>query len=235
MVLSLTLPMTEPLRVDNLTVRFGDIAALDNVSHIFNQGTATAIMGANGSGKTTLLESIASIRKITDGDIHGVPPHVSYVRQNVQDVWMPITVGNVIAMGRYRRLGMVRRFKTVDREHVLDAAERLDVCSIMHRRYNLLSGGQRQRVRIAQALASQPSLVMLDEPITGLDIPSQSLILETIQNCVSSGVTVIMTTHYLAEAHHCDSVVLLANKLIAAGTPSKVLTDEFLHKSCLLC
>ena len=112
-----------------------------------------------------------------------------------------------------------------------DAGEQLDVNRLADHSFGSLSGGQQQRVRIAQVLAGEPDVVMLDEPVTGLDIPSQERILDVIQRCAERGAVVIVTTHYLDEARHCDSVMLLDNRLVAAGRPGEMLAPERLKEA----
>lgn len=226
-----------PVEVDDLTVRFGSFTALHRVTCDFAPGTATAVMGVNGSGKTTFLESIAGLLPITSGTIRGIPSNVGYVRQRLPSVWMPITVREVIAMGCYRKRGMLGRLRSSDRRAVLESAERLRVEQLMNHSFSLLSGGQQQRVRIAQALVAHPSLLMLDEPISGLDLPSQERILEVVDECVDCGLTVILTTHHLDEARHCNRVLLMANRLVGEGSPDEMLAPEklslvFGHSCC---
>ena len=223
--------MGTSVEVRELTVRFGAITALDRVSCDFAPGTATAIMGANGSGKTTLLESIAGLLPMTAGELRGVPDSIAYVRQHLPNTWMPITAGEVVAMGRYRARGMTGRFRASDRHAVREAARHLGVDHLSSRSFCLLSGGQRQRVRIAQALAAQPRLLLLDEPISGLDIPSRERILAAVERCTAQGVTVIVTTHHLDEARQYDVVMLLAQRLVAAGPPRKILTAAPLREA----
>ena len=216
----------QAVQIDDLTVRFGSFTALHRVTCDFHPGTATAVMGVNGSGKTTFLESIAGLQPITSGVIRGIPDTVAYVRQCLPNVWMPITVREVIAMGCYRKRGMLGRLRSSDRRAILETAERLSVEQLMNCSFSLLSGGQRQRVRIAQALVAHPSLLMLDEPITGLDMPSQACIFEVIEECVCNGLTVIVATHHLNEARHCNRVLLMANRLVGEGSPDEMLAPE---------
>lgn len=242
----------QPLDVRNVTVRFRDTDALADVSHSFLYGTATAIVGSNGSGKTTLLESIAGIQRITSGDIQGVPRKIAYVRQHPQDCSIPITVREVMAIGRYRETGIMGRlkitvrevmatgryrergiigsFRASERDFINTTTRHLDVDHLMDHNFDTLSGGQRQRVRIAQALVSEPDLVMLDEPLTGLDIPSQERILKVITDCCKVGKMVILTTHQLDVARHCDQVMLLSKRLIAAGSSDEMLTIAHLRE-----
>ncbi len=219
----------QAVEVSDLTVRFDQVIALDRITHRFEPGTSTAVMGVNGSGKTTLLECMAGLQKPTSGSIRGIPENLGYVCQHGPANWMPVTAGEVLAMGRYRTRGLFGRFRSQDRAVMRRAAERLDVLGLRNRSFGELSGGQQQRVRIAQALATEPDIIMLDEPLTGLDIPSQERILGMVKDCTNRGAIVIITTHHLDEARNCDSVLLLANHLVAAGTPDEVLTAQRLR------
>ena len=220
-----------PIELDAVTVAFDHIVALDDVSHTFEPGTSTAVMGINGSGKTTMLECIAGLQKPTSGRVVAMPDNVAYVCQHLPACWMPITAGEVVAMGRYGRRGLLKRLKSSDRAAMAAAGERLDVNRFNNLSFGELSGGQQQRVRIAQALAGEPDVILLDEPVTGLDIPSQERILEMIESCASDGATVIVTTHHLDEARHCDSVMLMDNRLVAVGSPDEVLTETRLREA----
>lgn len=219
------------LRIENLTVRYDDFNALDNITHSFEPGTSTAIMGVNGSGKTTLLESIAGLVNPACGQIDCCYERLGYVCQCPPASWMPLTSNEVLAMGRYRERGLVRPLRANDRAAMQSAGERLKINHLLNSSFGELSGGQQQRVRIAQVLASEPELLLLDEPITGLDIPSQDRILTMIEEYSRQGAIVILTTHHLDEARHCDCVMLLANRLIGAGSPEEMLTEERLREA----
>ena len=223
--------MVSAVEITDLTVRFDALPALDGVTHTFEPGTATAVMGINGSGKTTMLECLAGLQKPTSGRISGMSDNLAYVCQHLPACWMPITAGEVLAMGRYGKRGLLGRLKGDDRAAMRDAGERLDVNQFTDRSFGDLSGGQQQRVRIAQVLAGEPDVIMLDEPVTGLDIPSQERILDVIEEYSSRGAIVIITTHHLDEARHCDSVMLMANRLIAAGSPEEMLTEDRLREA----
>ena len=134
-------------------------------------------------------------------------------------------------MGRYGKRGLLGRLRGEDRAAMRVAGDQLDVNQFSNRSFGDLSGGQQQRVRIAQVLAGEPEVIMLDEPVTGLDIPSQDRILGVIEEYSSRGAIVIITTHHLDEARHCDSVMLMANRLIASGTPDEMLTEERLREA----
>ena len=223
--------MTGAVEIEDLTVRFDDVIALDGVTHTFQPGTATAVMGVNGSGKTTMLECLAGLQEPTSGRVSGVSENLAYVCQHPPACWMPITAGEVLAMGRYGRRGLIGRLRGEDRAAMRHAGDQLDVNHFSKRSFGELSGGQQQRVRIAQALAGQPDVIMLDEPVTGLDLPSQERILNVIEEYSSRGAIVIMTTHHLDEARHCDSVMLMANRLLACGAPDEMLTEDRLREA----
>ncbi|MDE0267698.1 MAG: metal ABC transporter ATP-binding protein [Acidimicrobiaceae bacterium] len=213
----------EAVHVKNLTVRFGATTAFRDVSHSFTPGATTALMGVNGSGKTTLLQCLAGLQQPTAGYIGGLPKKIAYLSQNIHKTWMPLTTAEVLIMSRYRKLGLLGRMRTVDRDAIEAASEKLAITELMKQNFGSLSGGQQQRVRIAQVLASDPELVLLDEPVTGLDIPSQKRILQVIEEWSHSGTTVILTTHHQNEAMHCQTVVVMANRLVAYGSPAEIV------------
>ena len=139
---------------------------------------------------------------------------------------MPLTTAEVLIMSRYRNLGLLRRRRPADRDVIEAASEKLAISELMKQNFGRLSGGQQQRVRIAQVLASEPDLVLLDEPVTGLDIPSQKRILQVIEEWSDSGTTVILTTHHQNEAMHCQTVVVMANRLVACGSPAEIMSEH---------
>jgi len=200
-------------------------------------GTITAVIGPNGSGKSTLLHAIAGLLEPVGGEL-GVPVSypkhrgTAYVLQSTKvHAEMPITVREVVSMGRYSRLGMFARFQTADRDACRSAMARLDVLDLAHRHLDELSGGQRQRVFVAQGLAQEADLLLLDEPITGLDIVSRDRILEAVATERAGGVTVVMSTHDLSEAANADHVVLLSGRVVASGPPEEVLTAPYLNEA----
>lgn len=219
------------VQLDNIAVSFGANLALDTGTRTLDNGTTVALMGPNGSGKTTLLRVIGGLQSPSRGHLrtqstNDQPFTVAYVAQHQhQHQWMPLTVGEVLAMGRYRSRGLLGRMRSEDRAAIGDAADRLDVADMMKRSFGDLSGGQRQRVLVASALANQASCLLLDEPITGLDLPSQQIILDVIDAERDSGHLVVISTHHLDEANHCDRVLLLNTTVIADGPPVEVLNE----------
>ena len=213
------------IHLTGASVAFGHHRAIEDVTLTIGPGESVGIIGPNGSGKTTILRLIAGLLQPTEGTMTA-PDNmvVGYVSQHANHPqWLPLTVGDVIRMGRYGRLGLLGRLTVADRAVVADAASQLQIDDLIERSYGDLSGGQRQRVRIAQVLAIQPNVLILDEPITGLDIPSQQVILDLIDQQVGQGTTVILTTHHLDEARHCRRVLLMAGRIVADGPPDQVL------------
>jgi ABC-type Mn2+/Zn2+ transport system ATPase subunit len=219
--------------MEGVAVDFGRLRALDDVRLELERGSSLALIGANGSGKSTLLNLLAGLTPPSQGSLWPQPlPSVAYVRQHgPEGSWLPLTAGEVLRMGRYRSTGWWGRITDSDRAMMAEVAERMAVGPLLHRSFDELSGGERQRVMIAQALAQQAPVLLLDEPITGLDLPSQERILQMIEDETASGTAVVVSTHHLDEARHCDRVALLARRLVAVGRPDEVLTPELLRET----
>ena len=213
----------------------GGHKALSDVTCRFEYGTSTPgrLIGANGSGKTTLLRLMCGLSQPTAGTISPPPVKKSVAlvaQQHGNKTWVPVTVDNVLRMSRYSDQVLVRRLKAKDRELIDEAAERLDVADLGNRQFGELSGGQRQRVMVAQALARDADVLLMDEPITGLDMPSQATIMRIIDEERNRGRMVVISTHHMDEAELCDQVLLLANRLVAAGKPNEVLNNKNLQE-----
>lgn len=218
------------VRANGLVVRYGTTVALGASTFELRRGTVTALIGANGSGKTTLLHALAGVVQPAAGSIDGHDGVTTALvaQQHHHHRWMPLTVGEVLRMGRYQRRGLLGRFGPGDRAAVADAAERAEVADLLAAPFGELSGGQQQRVRIAQALAGEPSLLLLDEPITGLDPPSRRRILHTMGAERDHGTTVVFSTHHLDEAGVADQVLVLGGRVLAAGPPQEALRPDVL-------
>ncbi len=218
------------ITTDRLSVSFGGVTALDQVSIEIPGGSSAAVIGPNGSGKSTFLNVVAGLVRPSAGAVSVDRSRVAYVLQRHDHRrWMPITVREILEIGRSPEVGLLRRLRRVDHDAVARAAERLEITALLDRQFSELSGGQRQRVLVAQALTRDPSVLLLDEPITGLDLASQERILSLITEETAAGHTVVISTHHLDEARHCDLVVLLARRLVAVGPPDTVLTPDLLR------
>lgn len=207
--------------------------ALADVDLDVPPGASVALLGTNGSGKTTLLKALVGlllprrgVAQVFGDDPRSARPQVGYLRQQAWSSRIaPMTVRDAVRIGRFARLGWFGRETREDRAAVDDALDRLGIADLAGRSLHELSGGQRQRVQLAQVLAQQARLLLLDEPFTGLDPPTQQQLSQILAEEHNRGTTVITATHELAVARSCDLVVLLGGRVIAAGTPQLVCTD----------
>ncbi|MCO5184119.1 MAG: metal ABC transporter ATP-binding protein [Anaerolineae bacterium] len=228
------LPGTPLFRADNVTVRYGDTVALDAVSFELNTGEQVAVVGPNGAGKSTLFRLMVGEIRPNSGTVtlYGSTPTdhlcVAYVPQRKAIDWrFPVTVTDVVMMGRVRKIGLFRHPGRRDRDLVRDSLERVNIAPLADKQIGELSGGQQQRVFIARALAQEAELLLLDEPLTGLDMPSQERFFNLLDAVSDSGVTTIIATHDLnLAARQFDQVMLLNTHLVAIGAPEQVLSAE---------
>lgn len=227
------------VRARGATLTQGRRPVLRDVDLDLPAAAVTVLVGPNGSGKSTLLSAIAGLIEPVGGSIEvlgtdpvGARRGVAYVLQATQPgEIVPLTVREVVTMGRYGRRGAVRPLRRDDRAAVERAMRRLDVVEMASRHLTELSAGQRQRVFIAQALAQEADVLLLDEPDTGLDVSSQQRVAVVVGEERAAGRTVIVATHELADAREADHVVLLAGRVVAAGSPETVLTTELLGEA----
>lgn len=222
--------MTPPLQAEELEVAYGPRVALTGVSVTIEPASTLAVIGPNGSGKSTLLSALAGLIEPTAGAVDRGGCSVALVLQSTHvDPGTPLTVGDTVAMARFAALGLLRRFRAADREAVRSAMRRLEIEDLRPRQLQELSGGQRQRVLIAQGLAQEADVLLLDEPVTGLDLASRRTILQVIDEERAAGRSVVMTTHNLEDARVCDRVLLVATCMVALGTPDEVISEEHLR------
>jgi ABC-type Mn2+/Zn2+ transport system ATPase subunit len=219
-----------------LSMRLGGQIALQDVSLRVEAGARVAVVGPNGAGKSTLFNLIAGILQPTSGEvrIHGHRPGeylcLAYVTQSNQLDWsFPVSAWDVVMMGRAGRLGLLHSPGKEDRQRVQQSLETVGLLQLAGRQIGELSGGQRQRLFIARALAQEADLLLLDEPLSGLDSPSQDQILKILDELKGRGVTVLFATHDLELAgSHFDKILLLNRSLIAYGPPAEVMTPQHL-------
>lgn len=214
----------------DLELRYGQTVAIAASSFTIPAGTITAIIGPNGSGKSTLLNAISGLTTPSSGSITttaGEATSIAYVLQATRvNQALPVTVREVVSMGRYARRGAYGRLTDDDRAAVDDAMERVGITDLAGKHLDELSGGQRQRVFVAQGLAQDHTILLLDEPLTGIDIAAAQAIDAVIHDESRRGCTVVMTTHDLSEAQVAHHVLLLAGRVVASGPPDEVLTRD---------
>jgi manganese transport system ATP-binding protein len=224
---------------EDLALHRGTHLAVTSSTFTIPAGAITAIIGPNGSGKSTLLHALAGLIEPTSGSLTvlGHPPttkhsRVSYVLQHTAvPPGTPLTVRETVGMGRYPGLGMFRPRRAEDRQRVAEAMDLLNITDLARRHISELSGGQRQRVFVAQGVAQDHDLLLLDEPLTGLDLVSARTIDEIIHSEPARGCSVILTTHDLEEAEAADHVLLMAGRVLASGAPKDVLTPDNLAEA----
>lgn len=225
--------MATRIQVTGLEIRFGDRIALSGLDLVAEAPCSIAVIGRNGSGKSTLLAALTGLAAPSAGTVaveSPTPPALVLQATDV-DRSLPITVRATVGLARYPRVGLLRPFSSADRRAVDRAMARVEVDDLAERQLHELSGGQRQRTLVAQGLAQESEILLLDEPVTGLDLTSRSAILDLVDEERARGRLVIMTTHDLDDARRCDLVLLLDTVPIAVGTPDEVLTPEHLQRA----
>jgi manganese transport system ATP-binding protein len=231
----LAVPMTDyAVQAADLVLGYGATVALAESTFDIPRGKVTAVIGPNGSGKSTVLNAVAGLLEPVAGHLE-VPARragshrIAYVLQSTKvNEALPVTVREVATMGRYAGRGALQQLSKADRRAVDAAMERTGVADLAAKHLHELSGGQRQRVFVAQGLAQDHDLLLLDEPLTGIDLPTAQAIDRVIHDELSRGCTVVLTTHDLSEARVADNVLLLSGRVVASGPPDEVLTAEHL-------
>ena len=226
--------------LSDVSAGYGDRLALEHVTVAVEPGSLLAVVGPNGAGKSTLLKLMAGLVEPWSGRVQilGGPPgrearRVAYVPQaELVDWGFPVTVEDVVMMGRFPRLGPIRRPGRDDRRAVVEALAQVDMDHHLRTQIGRLSGGQRRRVFLARALAAEPDLFLLDEPVTGIDPTTQDLLMDLLEAQARRGKTVVATTHDLAQAAQRFQEVLAVNRTVVAYGPAELLMDaEVLAKA----
>lgn len=223
---------------DHLCVGYGKHPVVSGVNLELQPGSLLVLIGTNGSGKSTLLKTLAGLITPVHGDLHvlgehagKLPTRVAYLPQHpVSSHTLPLRVKDVVAMGRFAHLGLLKRASSADREIVITSMQRTGIHEHSEEPIRDLSGGQQQRTHLAQVLARQAEILLLDEPTAGLDINGRKAVADLIASERTRGVTVVMATHELADAEQATSVMLLAQRVVAMGTPQEALRDEYLRE-----
>lgn len=219
------------LQIQDVAVDLGGRPVLRRTDLAVDRGELVGLIGPNGAGKTTLLRAVLGLLPLRSGTVtvEGQPvrpgrAHIGYVPQRHEFAWdFPISVEDVVMSGRTGFLGRFRRPRAEDWRAVIEALERVQLGDLRDRTVGELSGGQRQRVLVARALALRPAVLLLDEPFTALDLPTQELLSALFVSLAREGHAVVMTTHDLLGAlATCDRVALLNRSIVAVGTPAEL-------------
>jgi ABC-type Mn2+/Zn2+ transport system ATPase subunit len=216
-----------------LTVRFGGVPALLDVDLEVPAGASVALLGPNGAGKSTLFAAAIGLVAPTRGSVELHSSRVAFVPQHLDvDPTFPVTVTDVVRMGRYGDLGWFGRPDERDRALVSEALEALGIAALRRRRFGSLSGGERQRTLLAQAVAQDAEVLLLDEPLTGVDVPTQEAIRALLSRWRADGRTVIVATHDLASAtRDYDLVLCLNRRVVAFGPAETTCTEDVLYQT----
>jgi len=217
--------------------------ALERIGLCIDQGERVALLGPNGAGKSTLLKLIAGLLQppdpgmvqVFETPIDTCHPHTAFLAQRTDVDWrFPVTVRDVVMMGRYSHLGWFARPAQADMSAVDAALDRVGLRAMAGRSIGDLSGGQQQRAFLARAIAQQARLLLLDEPFAGLDAPSQRGIMDLMRELQQQGMTIVASTHDLGSVvagDVADRVILLNRALIADGTPAEVMQPDVLRQA----
>lgn len=247
-------PQTPSLQMDDVSVAYaagaqdisvtargsnGRFPALQHITFSAQPGDRLAIVGPNGAGKSTLFKLIVGTVKPSEGQVHifgqGPDGHIciGYVPQRNEIDWsFPVTVEDVVMMGRVGQIGLFRWPRRADWDVVHRSLDRVEASHLAKKQIGELSGGQQQRIFIARALAQEAELLLLDEPLNGLDLPSQQTIFDILDRLRPDGVTVLVATHDLQlAADRFDKIMLLNKQIVAFAEPTAVLTPDNLLRA----
>ncbi len=225
--------MSKAVHVENLWFFYGQESILENINLSVEENTFLGIIGPNGAGKTTLMRTILGLLKPTmgsvrvfDEDPHAVRERIGYMPQHsLYDVRFPITVIDVVLMGRLSRKRLLRRYTNEDTQAALKALETVGMREFTNRQIGTLSGGQRQRVLLARALTGDPGLLMLDEPLTGIDICLEFEFYELLDR-LKKKMTIILISHDVGVvSHHVDKIACLNKRIFCHDDKETALKD----------
>jgi len=200
--------------------------ALQEVNLTIQPGTVTAVVGPNGAGKSTMFALISGRIQPSAGSVYTCGPVAEVLQATTIDPQLSITVDDVVRMARYPTCGILGRIQLADREACHEALDRVDLLHLRRRPIHELSGGERQRALLAQGIAQDAPILLLDEPAAGLDVPSQQRVLDVIRAEADGGRAVLFSTHHLPDATYADTVVALACRCVCCAPPSAALLDS---------
>lgn len=228
--------------IENVTVAYHGKVALHSASLQLQPGTICGLVGMNGAGKSTLFKAIMGFVKPNTGRIliNGLPIRqvqkcnlVAYVPQSEEVDWnFPVNVYDVVMMGRYGYMNLLRIPRSIDKQAVRESLERVEMWPMRDRQIGELSGGQKKRTFFARALAQQGQVLLLDEPFAGVDIKTEKMMINLLMELRKTGHTILVSTHDLESiTTFCDQVVLINRSILAYGNTSEVFTEENLSRT----
>jgi len=231
------------IKVNDITVTYRNgFTAIHNASFSLPKGSITALVGINGSGKSTIFKSIMGLVSLKTGSVNilGLSVKqalksniVAYVPQSEEIDWdFPILVEDVVMMGRYGHMNMLRMSSAKDREMVDQALRRVNMQDYRHRQIGELSGGQKKRIFLARALAQESQVILLDEPFTGVDVKTEEHIMQLLKVLREEGKVILVSTHNLGSIpEFCDRTVFINRTVLDEGQTEKVFTPDNIQKA----
>lgn len=230
--------MKTAIAIENLTAVHHDTIVLRCINANIKAGSMVGILGPNGAGKSTLLKLLAGITQPFAGRISffgkkRTKNMIAYVPQRIGVDWdFPITVKEVVLMGRYGHIGWFKSPGKKDVDKVFDALESVGMLSYADRHIAELSGGQQQRVFLARALVQEPEIYLLDEPLAGIDMPTEQIIINLLRCERDKGKTVIMVHHDLhTAATYFDALMLINVRMLAFGNTQEIHIDQHITQA----
>lgn len=233
-------PTPYVLMCTNLSVHYENRSALRNVNMTVQSGHITALLGPNGAGKSTLLKVLAGMIPPSHGsvafenqDLTGPHAQITYVPQRSDVDWtFPISVMECVLLGLAGNRSRWRPFSREDKAQAMQVLRDVRMDHLADAQIDALSGGQQQRVFLARALLNRGEVLLLDEPFTGVDVPTQTMLVEVLDDLRSRGTAIVYATHDLAQAARtADNAVLLNGEIIAEGSPGDIFTAENLTRT----
>jgi ABC-type cobalamin/Fe3+-siderophores transport system ATPase subunit len=233
------------IELEDVTVTYPHHTALESISLAVREREFVGIAGPNGAGKTTLLCAINGLSHILCGTVcvfgKNLFPHIAAIRRDIGyvpqiiacDPRIPLRVREVVSMGRYARISFLKRFSVEDRNIVEDVAEVVGISRLMDRPIGHLSGGEQRKVAIARALTQEPKILLLDEPVSHLDLNAQAAILALIEKVhAEKNLTTIMVSHQLdLLPESCNRLVLLKEgRIVFTGATQEGLKEDILSR-----
>lgn len=228
------------LRIEDLTVAYDDKPVLWDIDLEISSNSITAIVGPNGAGKSTLLKCILNFVKPLSGKVSFFDKQlknsldkIAYVPQHSSVNWdFPISVFDVVLMGRYSGIKLFKRINKEEKEKAMNALSEMNLLDLKDRQISELSGGQKQRVFIARALCKQADLLIMDEPLAGVDKTSEKIIMDKMKTLKEEGKTIICVHHDLNTLkQYFDHIVLINRIVVASGKIDEILTKENIEKA----
>ncbi|PSL43225.1 iron/zinc/copper transport system ATP-binding protein [Salsuginibacillus halophilus] len=232
--------MAPAVQVSNISVSYHGETALDDVSFTAEPSQLIGIIGPNGAGKSTLIKTIMGMIGRNEGEVEVLGQPISKVRKRVAyvpqrrsiDLDFPVRVEDVVVMGSYAHLAWWKRPGKKDKEKALTCLEKVGMLDFSHRQIGELSGGQQQRVFIARALMQDSDVLFLDEPFAGIDVASESIIIDLLRDLRNQGKTLFVVHHDLSKVEtYFDTIMLLNQRLLGFGAKDEVFQPELVSRA----